>query len=237
MNQPPYLLTQLIREFTAQLRATGVSSPSGAVRNYRAFLRGNLTDVIACVFPLFSREAGQARIGHLVAAFLAEHGAREAEFHHLATEFVRFIHGRDDLSSDECQLIEYEWILFYVEISPETLAVTTVSPADLQSNSGLTVRLNPTLHCVRLPFELSADGPVHREPAEAIFWGIFRNHRHEVMQKRLLSFDRTLLHLLLDQGLSTPGDLRQALPADDARQLNEWLISSQDIDLISLQQR
>lgn len=236
MSQPPCQLTRHIREFAAQLRIAEALSPMDSVRNYREFLRSNVAEVIASVFPLFSREAGRIRVESLAAAFLTDHAASEAEFHQIATEFVRFIHGREEVNSDERQLIEYEWMLFYVEIAPEPVTTSGVSPAVLPRNSTLKLALNPTLHCVRLPFVISAGEPVRQHPAEEAIWGIFRNRHHEVLQKRLLSFDRTLLHLLLDRGISSLAALRQALSAEEAQQLDAWLISNQDTDFISLQE-
>lgn len=237
MQRPPAELTRHICEFSAQLRARQAISAPASVRNYREFLRANITGVIAGVFPLFSQQAGSARVEDLAAAFLAGHGAVEAEFHQIATEFVLFIHHRDDLTSDERQLIEYEWVLFCVEIDPSSVMASAVDPADRRSAAGMTLVLNPTLHCLRLPFALSAGQPVRCDPAETLIYAIFRNRRDEVLQKQLLSFDRTLLHLCLDCGLSTLDDLRRQLPAGDARHLDRWLVSHQELDLISLQAR
>ncbi|KQN60269.1 MULTISPECIES: putative DNA-binding domain-containing protein [unclassified Erwinia] len=234
MSQPPRRIAQLIRNFSAQLREKEGEVFPTAVRNYRAFLRGSVSEVIGSSFPQFSQQAGPQRIKQLAARFLEEHGAEEAEFHHIATEFVHFIHRTHAVSRAECQLIEYEWVLLAVEIDPAEIPLQSADHHD--PATPLAVTINPTLNCIQFSGVFSDEGGYQINEGQ-LPCGIFRNRHHKVVKKRLTAFDGQMLHLIVDQQLCLVASLEQALNASDARYLGEWLNRNQEIDFISLQTR
>jgi len=235
MQQIPPRMLQHIREFCAEIRAPSSVSQHAAMNNYRQFLRGNIVEVISKTFPLFSQRVGNDVIHQLTTHFLAAHGAKEAEFHHIATEMLRFLQTRTDLlSPGQLQLAEYEWLLFYVEIDPDVVRGSDNAVVNAQDSQNVRVVVNPTLKCIQLPLSvLQGDeaSPVVRT------YALFRNQDNEVMKKSLTPFDHHMLHLLIDNQLSCLADLQRALPAEDAERLAEWIACNRNIDVLSLQTR
>src|SRR5699024_6410993 len=78
---------------------------------YGALLRENILEAIGCSFPLFCSRLHAEKKEHLASAFMATHAAQLPQFHHVATEFVRFVQGREDVPRNLLCLLEYEWAL------------------------------------------------------------------------------------------------------------------------------
>lgn len=68
------------------------------------------------VFPLFCLRLHEADIHELVNDFIYHHNATQPEFHQIATELLVFIRQQDGLSANDLALLEYEWLLYAVEI-------------------------------------------------------------------------------------------------------------------------
>lgn len=235
MEKVPDSLMHHIRDFSAKLRGENSIFQGVAINNYRSFLRGNIIGVIEKTFPIFSAQVGKERVCYLVDEFLATYGAEEAEFHHIATEFVKFLRSTEHLETEKLQLVEYEWVLFYVEIDPAE--VSTMDITVIYSNESHRAYCNPTLKCIRLNAAITEHELAEDEQKEYCSYGIFRNKDNEVMKKRLTSFDHSMLYLLIERNITHLSELESELPAQYRGRLAEWIDYNQKINFISLQKR
>ncbi|WP_455820937.1 HvfC/BufC family peptide modification chaperone [Pseudomonas cerasi] len=235
MEKVPNSLTHHIRDFADKLREKHTTCQDATIINYRSFLRGNIIGVIEKTFPIFNNQLGKKRVCHLVDEFLATHGAEEAEFHHIATEFLIFLRAGKNLETENLQLVEYEWVLFCVEIDPAD--VSTMSATEIYSTTSHRAYCNPTLKCIRLNSAITKDELTEDKKQECHSYGIFRNKENEVMKKKLTPFDHSMLYLIIERNITNLSELEKQLPAQHRTRLAEWIDYNQKINFISLQRR
>ncbi|WP_053077457.1 putative DNA-binding domain-containing protein [Chromobacterium sp. LK11] len=206
--------TSDIETFCRRLRDAPAALDERSIELYRQFLRGNIEEVLSHVFPLFCARLPAAELQRRIDEFLTEHASSSPEFHHIATEFLCFSQPR--LPDDLRQCLEYEWLLFSVEI--DDAVVTPPSASALTDHS--VVSLNPTLACIEVRLDFAGlAGP----------FAVFRDSSHRVIQKPLTGFDRWLL-----EKLQTPcryPALRAEAPADA---VPAWLNEAAAIGLIHI---
>jgi hypothetical protein len=160
------------------------------------------------MFPRFSARRGEENLARDVDDFVRDFGARRAQFVHISTEFVRFSEGRfDDLITRV--LLEYEWMLFSVEVSEECVP----APASGWNPKSLAdVRLNPTLQVIAVPFELGVeDAEAERmigENRSPFVYAIYRTPDHQVLTQSLTSIDISILRELSDGVAQSGADNR-----------------------------
>lgn len=94
----------------------------GDLGPYGELVRANAQELVATMFPRFTRHRGAERLCQDIDAFYKCFGAARAEFIHLATEFVRFMQPRLPLGIGR-PLIEYEWMLFDVEVDKTAVPI------------------------------------------------------------------------------------------------------------------
>lgn len=206
--------TSDIENFSRRLRDGPAALDEGSIELYRQFLRGNIEEVLTHVFPLFCASLSALELRRRIDEFLAEHASSSPEFHHIATEFLCFAQPR--LPADLRQCLEYEWVLFSVEI--DDAVVTPPSAGDVTERSVFT--LNPTLSCVEIQQDCAGlAGP----------YAIFRDSRHRVVQKPLAGFERRLL-----ETLRTPCAYPALRAAARPDVLSAWLNEAAAIGLIHL---
>lgn len=170
-----------IETFCQRLRGGPEALGERSVELYRQFLRGNIEEVLSHVFPLFCARLSAEQLRSRIDDFLAGHASSSPEFHHIATEFLCF--SQAGLPADLRQCLEYEWLLFSVEIDE---AVVT-PPSAGQATESSVFSLNPTLACIELQLDFAGlAGP----------YAIFRDARHQVIRKPLSALDRWLLEAL-----------------------------------------
>ncbi|WP_458737033.1 hypothetical protein [Pseudomonas chlororaphis] len=155
---------------------------------YGELVRANAQELVATMFPRFTQHRGVERLGQDIDAFYKCYGATRAEFIHLATEFVRFMQPR--LSPGiERPLIEYEWMLFDVEVDEATVPCPHGEGAPRPTR----LRLNPTVRWLATPFDLHADDRLVEQALlhhDAPFaYAVFRTFDHRVVTQRLSNLD------------------------------------------------
>ncbi len=236
MSGVPLKLTQHIRELCTTLREKDCHCQNTAIINYREFLRGNITGVIEKSFPALSAELGAEKVAELTDDFLANHGANEPEFHHIATEFVAYLQHCTRIDAELRMLAEYEWVLFSVEIDPEKVIPGNIHYDGIEDSSAVTVILNPTLKYIRVPFTVQRDEKTATDNQQTESLAIFRNKDHQVMKKKLAQFDCMMLHLILEKNIVNLARLQQAISVEKSNLFAQWITCSNDFNLISLQE-
>ncbi|QBC44777.1 hypothetical protein C1H71_15380 [Iodobacter fluviatilis] len=212
-----YVNMELSQEFSSILRNKQSITKDPSILLYREFLRGNIENVIEHTFPVFYQKTGIKNVQQHIDDFLQDHHALSPEFHHIATEFLTFIQER--VSPEIRQGLEYEWVLFCVEIDEGI--VSHCSPEGLSNESILTT--NPTLLCITLNQEI--DG------LQGSF-AIFRDAQHQVIRKPLSLFD----HWMLSQiGTSCSFLALKSSTETTEMQLQHWLSEATEIGLIQHQ--
>lgn len=174
---------------------------SGRLQPYADMLRANILDAVTSMFPRFAARRGEKLLAQDVDDFVRYHGAARGQFVHISTEFVLFTDGRFDDAVTRA-LLEYEWTLFSVDVSVETVKAPPEGwvPASLAD-----VRLNPTLQLIAVPFDL--DQEVTRTIGEArspFVYAVYRTPDHRVLTQSLTGIDISALRELAD-GVSESG--------------------------------
>ncbi|MGV3346498.1 putative DNA-binding domain-containing protein [Enterobacteriaceae bacterium LUAb1] len=232
MNVPHSLLDNTER-LTQQIRAESHAAFSAGVICYRNLIRNNIDEVFSCAFPLACRQLTLPQKRSLISRFLTAHRAEEPEYHHIATELLRFIQQLPDIPSVLVAVMEYEWVLFCVEISAEKVSLP---PADklTHSKKALSVTLNPTLVAIELPFNLdNAEENIISDGNYA--YAVYRKFNYDICYKALTLVDQYLIQTLNNQRMIPISALRETCASQLADNvLDEWLLHSATSELIDI---
>ncbi|OGT63597.1 MAG: hypothetical protein A3J38_03640 [Gammaproteobacteria bacterium RIFCSPHIGHO2_12_FULL_45_9] len=201
MRKPPLALQQDTEQFAQAIRQPSAQA-SASITHYHQFLYDKIDNVVAQSFPHFSACLPEESKMQLINAFLAIHGAIEPEFHHIATEFVRFTQQYGKLQKTLLTLLEYEWVLFYAEIDPSHVTQSAIQKIP-KSGTGRPVTLlpNPTLQSIELPFAIdqaiinfSATTPAFCPIVQGhFFYAIFRNSYNLVLCQSLTLAEKYII--------------------------------------------
>lgn len=229
---PKRVEAQMI-EFCNSLRAIDFLGNDSSVLIYRNIIRDNTHEILDKTFPLFSKELGGKTKNKIVDGFLLQHNASEAEFHKIATELVCFIQNNDFVDATLRCLLEYEWILYHLEISdkPGELYITKQYLPNLASNMQL--KLNPTLKFIKLPFLIQDGIPLMDQGGDFIY-ALFKNSKNEILRKRVLSFDLSILNFIVDQKISLIADLEKLILDENKEYWHKWIIQNIAEEFVSL---
>lgn len=198
----------------ASIERRCAAARAGRLQPYSDMLRANVLDVVSSMFPRFSARRGKAELWQDVDDFVRNFGAVRAQFMHISTEFVRFSEGR--LSDAIARaLLEYEWVLFSVEVSEERVPAPRAgwAPGCLGE-----VRVNPTLQLLALPFDLDADAAESERMLAENFppfvYAVYRTADHSVLTRSLTAVDINVFRELTDGVAQAGSDARSAWIAD-----------------------
>jgi len=175
---PKRVEAQMI-EFCNSLRAMDFSDENPSLLVYRNIIRDNIHEILDKTFPLFSKELEGKTKNKIVDNFLLQHNANEAEFHKIATELVCFIQNNDFVDTTLRCLIEYEWVLYHLEISDALQKLHTTKQCLPNQLSNMKLNLNPTLKFIKLPFPIQDGIPIMNQCGDFIY-GLFKNSKNEI---------------------------------------------------------
>jgi hypothetical protein len=189
----------------AEIAALCAQTRRGTEPIYGGLLRENILEVVACSFPEFTRRTGEERLKAIVNGFVAGHPAHLPQFHHIATEFVLFAQC-GGVPASLLPILEYEWMLLDVEIAPDRVRPSTISPP-----GETCLRLNPTLRLVMLPFDITQPGwPALGDGDQAQPHAVWRNGTHGVVTRVLGHSDCLLIDRLRQSAKLSHDMLAQA---------------------------
>ncbi|MEO9080161.1 MAG: putative DNA-binding domain-containing protein [Rhodanobacter sp.] len=219
-------------DIAAQIDRLCTDARGGDAPIYGALLRDNVLDVLSCSFPRFCGACGRGSTAALASAFVVQHSSQRPQFHHIATEFVKFAQRSTQLTRRLLCLLEYEWALLAAEIDPRHVPITRVKsglPA-----AELSLATNPTLRIVALPFDeaqfetssVSAPGVDH-------VYAIYRSSRHAVLATPLYRADCLMLVAIQQTGHLDPFVRASCFPGHDTdATAAAWLDHALNHDLI-----
>lgn len=232
----PKAAPQRMQQQTAWLASRVRLPQDGIASQYARSVRANVESVLESTFPLTHGHWEQVDRWQLVEGFVAHHCADAPEFHHIATEFVRYVqyhHGEGSLNwpKQRLALLEYEWACLCVEID-EGVVPPAVPGEEVTAESSL--RLNPTLQLLELPFVIRRSGVVPTRQGNR-FYGLFRSPDHQVVTQRLREWDVALIQLLQQQpGISRAAFQQQVQQVRNDFDLIEWARHFHRLGLLTL---
>lgn len=221
-------------KFAALLRAVCVVNEScdPGMLLYRKIVRENICRVLQDVFPLFCRQFSDTDIRHMTEGFLHQHHASQPEFHQLATEWLLFIRQQSHISPCNLALLEYEWLIYAIEIDNGEVPVPkrmTLLPDNM--NAAVVIQ-NPTLNIIALPFLIKDGEPCDDDPSYLHYYALYRKHNHEIYQKNLNQVDIQLLSEINEQPITAT--LLQHRCSHNILNLRVWLEANNNDELICL---
>lgn len=232
----PALLVEMETTFSVQLRTRTTSGEtcSRGMSLYRKIVRENIGGVLQRVFPLYCQRIKDADIQALADAFLHQHQASQPEFHQVATEWLLFMRQQRQLSPHDLALIEYEWLMYAVEIDDSHVPPPQKMSQPLASTGDVDVARNPTLKLVALPFQIHEGEPCSEDEGRLNYYALYRKHNNALYQKRLSQIDVRLLSAINHQIISAERLLNAAsrILADFC--LRSWLETNNNDELLSL---
>ena len=201
----------------ASIERRCAAARSGRLQPYGDMLRANTLDVVTSMFPRFAARRGENALAQDVDDFVRNFGAVRAQFVHLSTEFVLFSEGRfeDPIART---LLEYEWMLFSVDVSEEHVTTPTEG---WTARSLADVRLNPTLQLIAVTFDLDVEDAEAERMIGAgrspFVYAIYRTPDHRVLTQSLSAIDVSVLRELADGVSQIDSDDRSAWISDALR--------------------
>lgn len=232
----PKTAPQRMQQQTAWL-ASRVRLPQDDIAShYARSVRANVASVLESAFPLTHGHWASVDRWQLVEGFVIARGAEAPEFHHIATEFVRYVQHRHSEGSlnwprQRLALLEYEWACLCVEID-EGVVPQVMPGEEVTAESPLV--LNPTLQLLELPFAIRRSGVVPTRQGNH-FYGLFRSPDHQVVTQRLREWDVALIQLLQQQpGLSRTAFQQQVQQVRSDFDLTEWARHFHRLGLLTL---
>lgn len=224
------------KNFSVKLR---ISNTEGSLYShgmllYRKIVRENIVNVLKSVFSIFCRRLNNEGIRKLANDFVQQHHANQPEFHQIATELLLFMRQRTDLSKVDQSLIEYEWLIYALEIDeshvpvPKQVAVESLDTCQTQ------VKVNPTLRMVVLPFLLKDGEPRYVTKLELHYYALYRKHDNTIFQKALGITDIQLLQEVGNVGIMVETLKDKAAHHINTKSLLQWLKTNNNDEVISI---
>lgn len=208
MADIPDSMLEEIELFTAMVRS---QSGQDSAYRYSEFICENVFSVIENSFPLFFSTQNEDYIRKLSQEFVHFHHAVEPEFHHIATEFVRFSQQKLNLTVEIRKLIEYEWTIFSTEIDVMQMG----NHGDLwdvveDQSDDITVRLNSLIELIEVPFLVSDDSVRFLSEGDPLtLYCIYRTQDHQVVSQQLRPIDVAIIQLISESSNLTLTQIEQ----------------------------
>lgn len=212
---PPVWLQQQIEWLASRVRQPKENVACHYVRSVRA----NVEYVLESCFGLTLGYLSPDECRKLVEGFVTHHGALEPAFHHIATEFVRYVQrrcksapqpgGEEPLNWPRqwLALLEYEWACLGVEIDEAQVPLPVIGEKVVAESC---LRLNPTLQLLNLPFVIRSNGVV-ASWQESHYHALFRTPDHQVVTQLLRTQDVALIQRLDQQEVVSVARFEQQL--------------------------
>lgn len=222
--------------FSVKLRASNKNGdlyPHGMLL-YRKVVRENIVNVLNNVFPVFCHRLNNEITRELANDFIEQHHANQPEFHQIATELLLFIRQRTDLSIVDQSLIEYEWLIYALEIDESHVPVPKQVVVENLNTSQTQVKVNPTLRMVVLPFLLKDGTPRYEKKKQLYYYALYRKHDNTLFQKTLNITDIQLLQEAGNASVMVETLKDKAAHHINPQSLLQWLETNNNDELISI---
>ena len=249
MLNPPDKMVSQTQALTATIRS---SSFDRSTCRYGEFVRDNVMGVLTNTYPLFCRQLPSEQLNALIEEFIDVHHATEPQFHHIATEFAKFIQQRaqqsdvehcvdvaynpKSLSSNEVALLEYEWAALSVEV--DTVVLPDFFKWHFENNEclGFAVELNPTIHLLALPFIVHSESVTFlTHKRDHVYYALYRDSHQQVMTLALQEIDVAIIQMIQQEPAQTLERLQQNIAQQAASfDFIDWVERFCQLELISV---
>lgn len=233
----PEVLVTAESSFLSRLRAKSArdEKKSSSIFIYREIVRENIHGVLQSVFPLFCFRLHETVTHDLVKEFIFQHHASQPEFHQIATELLLFIRQQDGFTANDLALLEYEWLLYAVEIDDNDVPVPQKISLRSAERHNIAVMLNPTLKIVALPFYIREGDQGYEQSACLHYYVIYRKYNNCLYRKKVTPLDIQLLYQIKDD--MTWGGLLQAKTIELGIPLTKWLENNINEEVLFLNRK
>ncbi|MBC3252369.1 putative DNA-binding domain-containing protein [Serratia fonticola] len=235
-NSAPESLQVTESDFSRCLRAGIKKSEtySSGMLLYWKGIRDSIASVLYSVFPVFCRSLTDDVISEISNAFIMQHQATQPEFHQLATELLLFMRQRPEVLAENQPIIEYEWLLYSLEIDEGIVSPPHIKVAEHLDINNTDIIANPTLRIVSFPFLLKNGEPYYGSEPLEYYYAIYRRHDNVLYHKKLSIID---VQLLLEIGNAVA--MAKMLKEKVAKHLTtlsfkQWLAITNNDEMISL---
>lgn len=232
--EPPEILSKYEADFSVNLRAhtTWGNHISRGLCIYREIIRDNIRSVMNNVFPVLCSNLDDVNINRLVDLFIHDHDAGQPEFHQIATELLIFLRQQDILLLNKNALIEYEWLMYALEIDDSEVPKTQRITLRADRIDNIYAVRNPTLKIVSLPFCINGVEIIYDHQNIIHYYALFRKHDHTIWQKKLNQ--REVLFLSGMSRASVPINLlaKDAESISPATSILSWIESFQNDEIL-----
>lgn len=201
MKIPESLKLQM-ENFTNSIR-TG--SKTKDLDLYREFIVSNVEGVLENTFPYFNTYASDKNKNELADYFLQQNDSNDPAFHQIATEFLKCSQNIE-LGTELKKLLEFEWLIFNTEISPEKAFDNKQINIEIDYRDVVKVDANPTLNFISLPFEI-CDLEKSFDSVDDISYAVYRNINDRVTYQKVSIVDHLVLKSLIDEGVEKTFEL------------------------------
>ncbi|ASG67621.1 DUF2063 domain-containing protein [Francisella halioticida] len=197
MNIPESIKNKM-QSFTHAIRYG--NSTDEKIEMYREFIVGNVSSVLENTFPYFNTHASQKLKDKIIKVFLEDNVAFEPAFHQIATEILKS--SREiEMDKELYKLIEFEWLLFSIEISEFEVSENTEITKAVGFKNIRKVKANPTLTFISLPFDINS---LNEEISvdQKILYALYLNVNHKTSHQRLSPLESAILSSVLEDDVS-----------------------------------
>ncbi|ASG67618.1 DUF2063 domain-containing protein [Francisella halioticida] len=193
----PDVIKIKMQNFTDAIRCG--NSTNKNILIYRDSIIANISSVLDNTFPYFSTYASTDLKKQIIKVFLEENTSLDPAFHQIATELLKCSKNLE-MSEQLSKLIEFEWLLFSVEISDSKVCKSSekISNIDFADIKGIDI--NPTVEFLSLPFDASSlDKNVDLK--EESFYIVYRNLNHRTYYREISPIEFALISSALKNGV------------------------------------
>ncbi|MED7788010.1 DUF2063 domain-containing protein [Francisella sp. 19X1-34] len=211
------------------------SSSDKTIQMYRDFIVLNISSVLENTFPYFSFYSSPDIREQIIEIFLEQNSSFDPAFHQIATELL-ICSKSVEMSEQLSKLMEFEWLLFSIEISEPKVIKSSQINADINFSDIKGINMNPTLEFISLPFDASALD-CNLETNEEQIYIAYRNSDHNIYYQNLSQIEFAMISSISEKNVET-FELADFKSLDDnykkylIKQLVAW--NNQDIITLSM---
>ncbi len=216
---------QVQQQFAAYIRNPDSAQPppgleARRLKVYRELFFNNVKGFLDTAFPVLKTLYSDHNWTALAQQFFSHYSCHSPYFLHIAEQFVAFLQGYQATANDPAFLAElahYEWAELYIATQVLSQPQLALAPAQLSGEP----LLNTRLQLSELAMLCAYQWPVQQicvdfqptEPAQPVFFLLYRNSHEEVKFVQLNQATLLLLNQLSEQpGLTLPELIRAISP-------------------------
>ena len=230
MDMPDNLKFKM-QKFTISIRYDDTDDQS--IKMYRSFIVENIYGVIKNTFPYFNSYADEQLKNKLIEHFLKKNHSFDPAFHQIATELLK-CSKNIQMSEQLSKLIEFEWLIFSIEISNSEIYENNKVPNNIDFFDIKSIDINPTLEFIALPFN-PGDLVNNMNIKEESIYIVYRNLDHRTYYQEIQPIEFAMISSLLEKGIETFNltDFKE-LEGSYKKYLIEKLISWHNSNIVTL---